>query len=150
MVTFALDTSLLRHTSSSWQGWLRRCGAIVVWFLGTIVTLMQETALVSFRTLAFFFPLVKSTFPLSTPLKPFRLLATAPDSTLPCLASKFRSRSFWSILLFTIVFNFWYLGIISFDESPCRAIPIRFWVARTHVFTICTDFPGYHRRESLT
>ena len=34
----------------------------VFWFLGTIVTLMPETALVSFRTLAFFFPLVISSF----------------------------------------------------------------------------------------
>ena len=39
---------------------------------------------------------------------------------------------------------------ISSDESPCRTIPIRFWVARTHVFSICTDFPRYHRMESLT
>ena len=38
----------------------------------------------------------------------------------------------------------------SSDESPCRTIPIRFWVARTHVFSICTDFPRYHRMESLT
>ena len=37
------------------------CGGIVVWFLGTIVTLMPETALTFFRTLAFFFPLVTST-----------------------------------------------------------------------------------------
>ena len=37
----------------------------------------------------------------------FRLFITAPDEILPCLASKFRNRSFSSILLFTVVFNFW-------------------------------------------
>ena len=34
----------------------------MVWFLGTIVALMPGTALVSFRTLVFFFPLVTGTF----------------------------------------------------------------------------------------
>ena len=37
--------------------------AVCFWFLCTIVTHMPETALVSFRTLAFFFPLVTGTFP---------------------------------------------------------------------------------------
>ena len=46
-------------------------------------------------------------FPPSTPMNPFRFLTTAPDSVLPYLASKFRNRSFWAFLLFTIVFNFW-------------------------------------------
>ena len=45
--------------------------------------------------------------PLSTPLKTFRLLTTAPVPIFQCLAWKFRNRSFWSMLLFTIVFNFW-------------------------------------------
>ena len=45
MVTFALDTSFL-----------------VFWFLGTIVTLIPETASVSLRTVAFFFQLVTDTF----------------------------------------------------------------------------------------
>ena len=31
-----------------------------------------------------------------------------------------------------------------------KRCPIRFWVARTHDFSICRDFPRYHRRESLT
>ena len=40
------------------------------------------------------------------------LLTTAPVSIFPGLASKFRNRSFWTMLLFTIVFNFfWQLGI---------------------------------------
>ena len=32
---------------------------------------------------------------------------------------------------------------ISSDESPCRTIPIQFWVPQTNVFSICTDFPRY-------
>ena len=62
IVTFALDTSFPRHTSTSCHWWLGWCGGIVFWFLGTIVTLMPKTALVSFRTLVFFFPLVTGTF----------------------------------------------------------------------------------------
>ena len=33
MVTSASDSSLPRHTSTSWYGWLRRCGGSVFWFL---------------------------------------------------------------------------------------------------------------------
>ena len=40
-----------------------------------------------------------------------QLLTTAPVSIYPSLASTFRIRSFWSELLFTIVFNFRHLGI---------------------------------------
>ena len=40
-------------------------------------------------------------------VKPLRLVTTAPVSILSFLASKFRNRSFWSELLYTIVFNFW-------------------------------------------
>ena len=43
----------------------------------------------------------------STLVSPFRLLTTTPFSILPCLASKFRNRSFWSILLSTMFENFW-------------------------------------------
>ena len=54
-----------------------------------------------------FFPLVTDFLsPPSTPIIPFRLFTTAPDSIFPCLASKFRNRSFRSALLFTMVFNF--------------------------------------------
>ena len=49
------------HLTSS-EGWLGRCGGSVFWFLGTIVTIMLETASVSLRTLAFFFPLLTDTF----------------------------------------------------------------------------------------
>ena len=62
MVTFASDTSLPRHTKTSRHGGLGRRGGSVFGFLRMIVTLMPETALVSFRTLAFFFPLVTGTF----------------------------------------------------------------------------------------
>ena len=46
------------------------------------------------------------------------------------------------------IFEDW--ASISSDESPFRTFPIRFWVARSHVFPICTDFPRYHRTETLT
>ena len=42
-------------------------------FLRTIVALMPETALVSFRTLAFFFPLVTNTFCFNSPLSGVRV-----------------------------------------------------------------------------
>ena len=58
----------------------------MVWFLGTIVTLMPETALVSLRALAFFFPLVTGTF---SSFNTFRLSITAPVSILPCLCQSF-------------------------------------------------------------
>ena len=40
-------------------------------------------------------------------LIPIRFLTKAPVSILPCLASKFHNRSFWSFFLLSIVFNFW-------------------------------------------
>ena len=46
------------------------------------------------------------------------------------------------------MFDTW--ASISSDGSPCRTIPIQFWVAQTHVSLICTDFPRHHRMESLT
>ena len=61
-ITFALNTSFPRPTSTSCHWWLRRYGGIVVWFLCRIVTLMPATALVSFQTLAFFFPLVTGAY----------------------------------------------------------------------------------------
>ena len=39
---------------------------------------------------------------------------------------------------------------ISSDESPCRTILIRLGVDQTHVSSICTDRPRFHRMESLT
>ena len=152
LVTFALDTSFLRHTSTLWEGWLRRCGGSVFWFLGTILTLMPETALVSFRTLAFFFPLViKYLFLLQRHWSPF--------DSWPLLLFQFSRawRQSFVIGVFDPYFSSPLSSIIdkwawiSSDESPCRTIPIQFfWVAQTHIFSMCTDFPRYHRRESLT
>ena len=31
------------------------------------------------------------------------------------------------------------------DEFPCHTILTRFWVDQTHVFLICTNFPGHHQ-----
>ena len=56
----------------------------------------------------------------STPLSPFRFLTTTPVSIFPCLASKFRNRSFQSSLLFTVVLIFWELGI---DNYWCISMP---------------------------
>ena len=70
------------------------------------IDIVSETAIVSFRTLPV-------TFPFPTFLIDFHcsrcfilgFLTTALDSKFPFLASKFFIRKFWSILLFTIVFN---------------------------------------------
>ena len=43
------------------------------------------------------------------------------------------------------IFDNW--ASISSDKSPCR---YSFELRGTHVFSICTDFPRYHRMESLT
>ena len=67
---------------------------------GNYIGLLSNTAL-------FLSAGCKIPLPLSTPLNPLWLLATAPVSSLPCLASKFRNRSCWSVLLFIIVFYFW-------------------------------------------
>ena len=99
----------------------------MVWFLCTIVTLMPETAVVSFRTLAFFFPLLTSTlssfnaahslaifdhyscFNSISVLRPsFVIEVSDPYSSLP-LSSIFDN-----------------CASISSDESPCRTIPIQF------------------------
>ena len=59
------------------------------------------------------FPLIANSLPLSTPRWPLRFVTTAPVSSLSLSfpASNFHNRRFWFILLFTIVFNFWQLGI---------------------------------------
>ena len=66
---------------------------------------MPETALVSFRTLAFFFPLVTSTCSSCNGTHCLSIFDHCSFSILPCLASKFRNWSFWSFLLFTMVCN---------------------------------------------
>ena len=54
VVTFASDTSFLWHTSTSWEGWLGRCGGSVLWFLGTILGFVGGNCIGLLRTLAFF------------------------------------------------------------------------------------------------
>ena len=149
MVTFASDTSLPRHTSTSWCGWLRRCGGSVFWFLRTILGLVADIATVSLRTLAFFFPLVTYLFLLQRRLVLF--------DSLPLLLIQFshiQRQSFvievsdqYSPSPWFLNFDIW--ETVSSDESPSRTIPIRFWVDQTHVSSICTDFPRYHRMELL-
>ena len=106
MVTFASDASRPRHTSTSWKGWLGRCGGSVFCFLWHDLGLRGGHCTGLPSNIGLFLS-TGSIFPPSTPLNPFRFWTTAPVPILPCLASKFRNRSFWSILLFTIVFNFW-------------------------------------------
>ena len=62
MVTFASDTSLPRHTSTSWNGWLKRRDGSVFWFLCTILGIVTATATISLRTLTFIFPRVTGIF----------------------------------------------------------------------------------------
>ena len=87
----------------------------------------------------------------STPITLFRLLITTPSSILPCLMSQFYNRSFWSVLyFFSIVFNFTKLWINIFWWLFMSQDPIRVWVDWTCVSSIWTDFPRFHRMESLT
>ena len=100
---------------------------------------------------AFFFPLVTSTFSsfnatCSHSILDHRSCFNSPVSGVKSCAIEV-SDLYFSSPLSSIVDN--WASIFS-DESPCRTIPIRFWVARTHVFSICTDFPSHHQMESLT
>ena len=116
MVTFALDTSFLRHTSTSCHRWLRRCGGIWCRFSGTIVTLMPEAALVSFGTLAFVFPLVTSTF---SSFNATHFLATRNHcSCLNSLISGAKVSDLFSFSPSSSISDNW--ASISVDEFPCR------------------------------
>ena len=130
------------HHGYFWEGWLGRRGGSVFWFLCKIVTLMPEAALVSLRTLAFFFFWWQ--VPPSTPLIPFRFLTTAPDSILPCLASKFKQSKF---LIYTSLHHGFQLLIVG-----NRYLLLILHVVQFHYgFELRgTDFPRYHRMESLT
>ena len=140
-----------RHTSTSCRWWLRRCGGSVFWFLRKILGLVPETARVSLRTLAFFFPLITGTFS--------SINAWQSHSTL-YHCSWFNSPHAWrrsfaievsdlySSSSWFSTFDSW--EPMSSNESPCRTIRIRFWVDQTHVSSICTDIPRFHRMEFLT
>ena len=130
MVTFASDTSLLRHTSTSWYGWLRS------W-------VSCRTALVSLRTQTFFFPLVTDTF--SSNAEP-RILIQFSHAWCQSFAIEV-SDLYSASPLFSTLDS---LEPMSYDESPCRKITIHFWFVQTPVSSIFTDFPRYHRTESLT
>ena len=121
------------------------------WFLGTIVTLMPETALASFRTLAFFFSPVTSTFSSfnathSLPILDHCFCFNSPSAWRQSFVTDVSDPYVSSPL--SSIFDNW--ASIPSDESPCRTIPIQFWVARTHALSLCTDFPRCHRMESLT
>ena len=131
MVTFALDTSFLRHTSTHFDLHIEGSeGVAAVGFwchLCTIFALMPETTLVFLRRLSFFFPLMAQIpFPPSTPLNPFRFLTNALVSILSFLASNFEievSDLCFSSPSFSISDSH---ASISSDESPSRTIPIQF------------------------
>ena len=135
-ITFALDSSFPRCTSTSCRWWLRRYGGIWVRFLlCTIVTLMPETARVSLRTLAFSLStgskylvlLHRHSFPFdSWPLLLFQLSRTWRQSFVIEVSDLYFSSP-------SSATSANWESILS-DESPCRTILIRFWVVRTHVF----------------
>ena len=111
--------------------------------LRTIVTLMPKTALVSSRTMPFCFPLVTNSFPLSIPLDPpsTRDRCSCLDSPVSGVKSFVIDVSaLFSSSPSSSFFDNW--ASISSDEFSCHTILIRFWVGRTHIFSICTDFPS--------
>ena len=151
MVSFASDTSLPRHTSTSWCGRLnKRWRQCVLVFAhdryshdGSCTGLLSNTGLI-----------------LSTGNKHLFLL-------------QHHSTTFDSWSLFLIQFSHaWHQSFVievsdlcsssplssisdncastSSDESPCRTIPKRFWVDQTHLSLVCTDFPRPHQMEFLT
>ena len=98
-ITFASDTSFTRHTSTSWHQELGRCGGFVVCFFFFFARSLLSCGKLHrspFEHWPFSFHWWHIPFTPSTPLNPLRFLTTAPDSIFPCLASKFRNRSFWS------------------------------------------------------
>ena len=151
MVTFASDTSLPRHTSTSWCSWLRSVAAVCSGFLRAILGFVAETATVSLRTLAFL---------LSTADKYLFLLQrlTIPFDSLTLLLIRFSRvwrQSFEMEVSGLYSSSPWFttfdmMASSSSDESPCRTILIRFWVDQTHVFRNFTDFLRFHRMEFLT
>ena len=112
-LTSASGASFSRRTSTSCHWWLRGWSGFWSRFWCTIITLMPETTLVTFRTLAFFLPPVTSTFSSFNATQSLTTLDRCSCFIFPCLASKFRNRSFWSFFLFTMVFNFWLSNLSS-------------------------------------
>ena len=150
-VTFASDTSFPRHTSTSCHWKLRNWGGFQCRFLCTIVTLMPETALVSLRTLASFFPLTANT---SSSFNAYWSLAildncSSFDSPVPGVrVSQSKVSDLYSFSSSSSISYIW--ASTSLNESRCRSFRRQFWVAQTHIFSICADFPRNPRTESLT
>ena len=112
----------------------------------------QNTALASFRTLGFLFPPLTSTFSScnathSLPILDHCFCFNSPGAW----RQSFRK---WKFLILTSLHHCLQFLIIGHRyllmNLTCRTIPIQFWVARTHAFSFCTDFPRCHRMESLT
>ena len=124
MITFVLDTSFHRHTSSSWQRGLVKCGDIVVWLLDTMNPLMSKTALVCPFEHCSFPPRVTSTFSSSNDTHSLSILNRQSFVIWVsdfCLSSPSSS-------------TFDNRASIS-SEIPFQIFLIRFWG--------CTSFSGY-------
>ena len=132
MVTFALDTSFLRHTSTSWHWGLRKvwrhCGS---GFLahdryshaGNCIGLPSNTGLFLSTGNRYLFLLQRHSIPFdSWPLLLFQFSRVWRQSFAIEVSDLYSSSPLSSI------FDNW--ASISSDESPCRTIPIQFWVAK--------------------
>ena len=149
MVIFASDTSL-RDTSTSGHDWLRRRGGSVFWFCARSWASWRKLHRspcehwLSFSTGNQHLFLLQCRF-IGLDLFHCSWINSLVPGVKFCLieVSDLYSSSPWFA-----TFDTW--ASISSDESPCRKIPIRLWVAQTHVSSICTDFPRNHRMEFLT
>ena len=151
MVTVASDASFPRHTSTSWHWWPRRCGGFVIWVFvhdrcshaGNCIGLLSNTGLFLFTVFKYLFLLQRRSFPFdSWPLLLFQFSRVWRHKFAIEVSDLFSS---WPL---SSIFDNW--ASISSDESPRRTTPIQFKVAQTHMSSIGTDFPRYHRMESLT
>ena len=147
----ASGISFSRHTSTScfWRLWLRGRFGFRRRFR-TIVTLMPETALVSLRTLAFFFPVVTNTFSsFNTTQSPVTLdHCSCVDflmSGVKISQSKFLIYTSSHHCLQPLIIErrnvLMNLHVVQFQHG--------FWVDEIYFF-ICTDFPEHNRVEFLS
>ena len=130
-VFFASNTSLPRHTSTSWYGWLRKCGGIRCRFLATV----------SLRTLAFFFPLVTDTCSSFNAHQSLSTLYHCSWFNYPMPGVKVSQSVF---LISTPLHHGFQLLIIrssSSDESPCRTNQTQFRLSK-----ISSDGIFWHRQ----
>ena len=130
---FASSASSCRRASTSCQWWLDGFGARSS-HAGNCTGLLSNIGL--------FLSTGNIPFPLSTPIKPFRLLSTAFVPISPCLASIYDLYFFSSIVeenrsLLMNLHVVQFLLVLSCQDSR-------------YPQSIRTDFPRYHRMESLT